>query len=64
MKKKCAMMDAISSRTEKLFSMCKSSYFEQENTIKFVKAIARYHEGEKVCFFWDNASVHVGRKVN
>ena len=56
-------MGAISSQTGKLFAMFKSSYFEQDNTIAFVKAIARYHDGEKVCFFRDNASVHVGRKV-
>ena len=64
MNKKYAMMGAISSRTGKLFVMYKSSYFEQANTIKFIKAIAQYHEGQKVCFFWDNSSVHVGREVS
>ena len=64
--KKVAVMGAISAKTGKFIKMYKASYFNQKDTINFVKKILRHHKNRasRVCLFWDNASVHKGEQIS
>ena len=59
----CAAQVAICSTTGKVFSQFKSGYFNQDDTQSLLIRIMKYHRHQKVCIFWDNASVHTGKKM-
>ena len=53
-------MGAICAKNGKFFTKYSDKYFKQEDTIDFLKQILHHHKnsGDKICIFWDNASIH------
>jgi hypothetical protein len=58
-----AVMGAISSVTNKLFFLTKGGYYNSEDTIDLLKYIHTNHVNKKIAVFFDNSSIHVGKKT-
>ena len=56
-------MGAISTASSELFFQTKQGYFSQEDTIELLEALLDFHKHRQVAVFWDNASIHKGRRV-
>jgi len=58
-----AVMGAISCYHSNFKFIVKGSYFNAEDTIHFLTKLRNFHRHKRLCIFWDNASIHVGKKV-
>ena len=58
-------MGAICAKNGKFFTKYSDKYFKQEDTIDFLKQILYHHKnnGDKICIFWDNCSIHFAQPV-
>ena len=59
------VMGAICAKNGKFFKILHPKYFKSEATIEMVKKILKFHDNDatKICFFWDNASIHTCPQV-
>jgi transposase len=58
-----AVLGAISSKNDELKFCMKGSYFNQDDTIEFLQKLLNFHKHRRLCMFWDNSSIHKGKKV-
>jgi hypothetical protein len=58
-----ACMGVISSKTNELKYALKAAYFNSDDTIEFLTQLLNFHRHKKLCIFWDNCSIHTGKKV-
>ena len=58
------MMCGMSSKNGKLFKLYKNKYFNQQDTIEFVKLLQAFHKKKDFAIFWDNASIHKGKDIS
>ena len=58
------MMAAINSIDGMIYTKISKQYFKQADTIEFVKMLIDKNKSKKICLFWDNASVHVGKEIS
>ena len=57
-------MGAINASNGRFITEFKEEYFNQYDTIEFIDDLIRANGGtEKVCLFFDNSSIHVGKEV-
>lgn len=61
--KQVCVMAAISSSTKKLFYETKPRHFNSDDTIAFLSRLLQLHRRKKLCIFFDNSSIHVGKKT-
>ena len=55
-------MGALNTRLGILYVKMSPNYFVQDDVINFIEELIKINQSaEKVCLFWDNASVHVGK---
>ena len=58
-----AVMGAITSVKDNFKYITKSGYFNSDDTIEFLRQLLNFHRHRYICMYWDNASIHVGKKV-
>ena len=59
-----AVMGAISSKNNCFKFAMKGNYFNSNDTIEFLTRLKNFHRHRRLCIFWDNCSIHTGKKVN